>query len=336
MTGEKRLYRSRDALVGGVCAGVADYFDVDPVIVRILVVIFTVVSGGLLSIGYAILWFAVPKEPKVLAPLEVEPQSVHSDTYGEVNAAAARGRGDSNAPQASPAEAAGWRYVSPYASTGHVPPPPPVGCPPCGSQAPQHPFTPPAYSGWSPPAAQTPGPSPMPDVHAQPLREPSGKAVKAALWLGSFLLFFGVVSMVATFVKGVSWWQYWPLIFVIIGIVRMVVPAEPGHRMRHFVDGLVVFFSGAVLLTMSLGVVGWATLELMLMNLWPLLLMMLGLLTLGSALKSPLLTLLAGLCFAAFCIIGVVWFSVPGSTEQIILSAPFGRDYYIYTYPWLG
>ena len=41
MTSEKRLLRSRKALIGGVCAGVADYFNVDPVIVRIIMVVFT-------------------------------------------------------------------------------------------------------------------------------------------------------------------------------------------------------------------------------------------------------------------------------------------------------
>ena len=52
--------------------------------------------------------------------------------------------------------------------------------------------------------------------------------MKGALWLGSFLLFFGVMSFVATFVEGVSWWQYWPVIFVILGIVRMVVRPSRG------------------------------------------------------------------------------------------------------------
>ena len=51
MTQEKRLNRSRDALLGGVCAGVAEYFDVDPVVVRILVVVLTVASAGLFRRG---------------------------------------------------------------------------------------------------------------------------------------------------------------------------------------------------------------------------------------------------------------------------------------------
>ena len=45
MTSEKRLLRSRKALIGGVCAGVADYFNVDPVIVRIIMVVFTLAQS---------------------------------------------------------------------------------------------------------------------------------------------------------------------------------------------------------------------------------------------------------------------------------------------------
>jgi phage shock protein C len=47
----KRLYRSRDhRILGGVCGGIADYFNIDPAIVRILWVIFTLAGGaGLLT-----------------------------------------------------------------------------------------------------------------------------------------------------------------------------------------------------------------------------------------------------------------------------------------------
>ena len=69
MTSEKRLLRSRKALIGGVCAGVADYFNVDPVIVRIIMVVFTLASGGLLGIAYILLWIVLPLEPKEEAPV---------------------------------------------------------------------------------------------------------------------------------------------------------------------------------------------------------------------------------------------------------------------------
>ncbi|MCU0512433.1 MAG: PspC domain-containing protein [Anaerolineae bacterium] len=59
----KRLYRSRtDKKIGGVCAGLADYFHVDPTLVRILFAIlaFTTGSGVLL---YVVLWMVMPQAP---------------------------------------------------------------------------------------------------------------------------------------------------------------------------------------------------------------------------------------------------------------------------------
>lgn len=63
-TGVKRLYRSgNDRILGGVCGGIADYFQVDPVVIRLLWVAFTLVYGaGLLA--YIIAWIIVPRNPK--------------------------------------------------------------------------------------------------------------------------------------------------------------------------------------------------------------------------------------------------------------------------------
>ena len=129
MTSEKRLLRSRKALIGGVCAGVADYFNVDPVIVRIIMVVFTLASGGLLGIAYILLWIVLPLEPKEEAPLDVHPQSVHSETYGTFEFGGTPRKTESGAQNApNPAQAAGWRYAHPpYASAAHVPPEPPAG-----------------------------------------------------------------------------------------------------------------------------------------------------------------------------------------------------------------
>jgi phage shock protein C len=57
----KRLVRStNDRKIAGVCAGVADYFDLDPILVRVLwaVAVLCAGTGGLL---YIILWIAVPE-----------------------------------------------------------------------------------------------------------------------------------------------------------------------------------------------------------------------------------------------------------------------------------
>ncbi len=64
MTDSKRLYRSRiDKSVAGVCGGIANYFNIDPTLVRIIFVILTLMGGpGLLL--YIVLWLVMPEAPE--------------------------------------------------------------------------------------------------------------------------------------------------------------------------------------------------------------------------------------------------------------------------------
>ncbi len=58
----KRLYRSEtDKKIGGVCGGLAEYFGIDPTIVRIIFVILALVWGGGVVI-YLICWLVFPKK----------------------------------------------------------------------------------------------------------------------------------------------------------------------------------------------------------------------------------------------------------------------------------
>ena len=43
---DKKLKKSADRMIGGVCGGVAEYFDVDPTIVRVAYACLTVFSAG--------------------------------------------------------------------------------------------------------------------------------------------------------------------------------------------------------------------------------------------------------------------------------------------------
>ena len=46
----KRLYKSREKKLAGVCGGIAEYFDIDPTIIRIVWLIFVLCAGtGLLA-----------------------------------------------------------------------------------------------------------------------------------------------------------------------------------------------------------------------------------------------------------------------------------------------
>ncbi|MBB1032027.1 PspC domain-containing protein [Dietzia sp. SLG310A2-38A2] len=55
----KRLARSEDRWIGGVCGGLADYFGLDPVLVRVLFVASLLLPGPQVLL-YVILWFVMP------------------------------------------------------------------------------------------------------------------------------------------------------------------------------------------------------------------------------------------------------------------------------------
>ena len=59
---KKRLYKSStDKKVCGVCGGIANYFDVDPTVIRLIWVIFTL-AGGSGLIAYIIAAIILPDE----------------------------------------------------------------------------------------------------------------------------------------------------------------------------------------------------------------------------------------------------------------------------------
>jgi phage shock protein C len=68
----KKFYRSREnRIIAGVCGGLAKYFDIDPIIVRLITLIL-VLSAGAGLIAYIIAWIIVPQEPDNLYPVSVQ------------------------------------------------------------------------------------------------------------------------------------------------------------------------------------------------------------------------------------------------------------------------
>lgn len=59
---DKRLTRVEDGrMIAGVCAGLANYFDIDATIVRLIFVLLAIfAAGGVLL--YLILWLIMPQE----------------------------------------------------------------------------------------------------------------------------------------------------------------------------------------------------------------------------------------------------------------------------------
>lgn len=63
MNNPKKLYRSKsNKVIAGVCGGIGTYFNIDPVIVRLLVILATIFSGGIIILTYILAIIIIPKE----------------------------------------------------------------------------------------------------------------------------------------------------------------------------------------------------------------------------------------------------------------------------------
>ncbi|MGW8224200.1 MAG: PspC domain-containing protein [Anaerolineales bacterium] len=68
----QKLYRSREnRMLGGVCGGLGEYFDIDPTLVRVLFVFgaFLGIPGALVLI-YLVMLILVPQEPGLVTEVQ--------------------------------------------------------------------------------------------------------------------------------------------------------------------------------------------------------------------------------------------------------------------------
>lgn len=124
----KQLHRSTDKrILLGVCGGLGEYFDVDPVLVRVIFVllVFAGFSGIFL---YVVLAFIMPSEEK----LDVHPREAARSTLDEavegsrdaVNRASGwvRSKRGGQQPAGEPPRDATWQQQSQQPTTGQEPP----------------------------------------------------------------------------------------------------------------------------------------------------------------------------------------------------------------------
>ncbi len=63
----KKLYRNtNNKMIGGVCSGLADYFSLDPTVVRLLWIILAVCSISGLFWVYIICWVIIPADDNII------------------------------------------------------------------------------------------------------------------------------------------------------------------------------------------------------------------------------------------------------------------------------
>ena len=82
MTTEKKLYKSnKNKMIGGVCGGIGEYFNLDPTLVRLGAVALCIFGGGGL-IAYIVALIIIPE-----APAGYDPQAAQQQTQAEPTAA---------------------------------------------------------------------------------------------------------------------------------------------------------------------------------------------------------------------------------------------------------
>ena len=60
----RQLYRSTtNRMIAGVCAGIGDYMNVDPTVVRLLAVLLFFMTGGGMIVAYLVMALIIPEEP---------------------------------------------------------------------------------------------------------------------------------------------------------------------------------------------------------------------------------------------------------------------------------
>lgn len=308
---QKKLYRTRDGLIAGVCGGIARYFDIDVGVLRLFSVLFAVLTCGVLVLIYLALWLIVPLEPVHAATVDVAPESIASEVYDQVVNAGA-GKNAAQGPSGI--------------GSGHMPPPrPPEAARSAGKSA--YAAYPPAASPYAPSSA-TPA-SPAPSANDAKKAASTGKSYvpRTAKWGligGVVLVTIGIAVLFSNWVHVFSPVQFWPLLLVAGGIVRMVIPDEDGYHLGDLLLGMFLFVAGAMLLMQTLGVLlydGNAWMD----EAWPLLALAAGTLILGHAYDSPALLLTGVIIVLLFCLLGLVVYSVPGPAQSVWVPLPFDQ-----------
>ncbi len=81
---KKKLYRSsRGKVIAGVCTGLGEYFEIDPVLIRALFII-ALLSGGIGITLYFVLWIIMPSEETVFSSQPPTEPSEISETDNSI------------------------------------------------------------------------------------------------------------------------------------------------------------------------------------------------------------------------------------------------------------
>jgi phage shock protein C len=205
----QRLARStREKMISGVSGGLAEYFDLDPVVVRLIWIAAGILTAGLVIPVYGVMWMIMPRQD------DVSPTSGWRSTATSAasDPGVAPGAAASPVDPADPLGAAiGAEPSASGASSsdpsiyGSAAPTYTSGAPTYGSAPPSYTSAPPAYG--PPPPAYTP-PSFVPEHRRR--RQKTAGVILIALGLIFMGQQLGIFSWYA-------WRYFWPVVLIAIG-----------------------------------------------------------------------------------------------------------------------
>lgn len=332
---KKRLYRSSDAVISGVCGGIADYFEIDSTLVRIIAVVLIILGFGFPVILYVILMIALPPDPGI-AQGYVDARCETTETHGQrvhtSTASAAADPAEGTAAAASPGAASGvssevfgstaaaassnaavggdfpdgiGAAASPDSSSHPADQPPPpdpatrVTSPRSSATGATHTVgtTGTAY------AASTPGT--IDDVPRVSTAAPSTKGRNhSVLIVGALLIGIGILALLSNFVH-ISLWRFWPAVLIVVGVVYLFTPGAKGWSLERAGNAIVLITIGLALLAWMLQIIQTHVFVAAFRDLWPALLVVVGLAIIGGARKNSVVLLVSSLVLSATILIGL-------------------------------
>ena len=243
-----RLYRSRrDKVIAGVCGGLAQYFEVDATLVRIIFAILFF-SGGVAIPLYGALWLVMPKEPRSdWSGFGAGPIPGGGQTWSDIGTGAGAGMG-AGAPTGA---GMGGAMGAGMAAAGRPADMPPTGGAPgatagafagsgaTGESAPGAGFAGASgygagagsEGGWRPGEARNANPDqpfgPMPWLDAElAAGSTSGGAAgrRRPLLLAAILIGVGVFLLLHNFgfFASIKWSVIWPAVLIVLGVALLV------------------------------------------------------------------------------------------------------------------
>ncbi|MCL2136958.1 MAG: PspC domain-containing protein [Coriobacteriia bacterium] len=275
----KRLYRSDDAMVAGVCAGLADYFGIDSTIVRIYFVVIMMVFMGIPSLVYILMIFIIPKQPRFYD----QPIDIKASANSEMSAISNR--------ETTP----GAAWVSSNSE---------------------------AFDALDPESSGTDG-------------KPISRGLNVAISVGFMLVGFGIIALLGLFVDP-FFWRYWPLIVILIGLISLFTPGFHGWRILRAGNSILLITVGCLLQFWRLDYYPFHVFFQTVTTLWPVALIVIGLLVIGGTLRRDIFKLAAALLLSLALVVGVWSFGNIGGPYYIKLPVmqPFKIELPMSPFPW--